>query len=326
MVEMRARAHPALLGALKALKNHKDYLERFEPASRKGAFFYCGPESYDRPTVSRYQDRYFTRYRKPRTKVLVGFDEAEKPYTRKYAKELADISSKVDASFVVASFFGPVPIELDEYYPIAQSVIPKELDSEVAEKMRHTMEKHAHTHGYALAVMWEGEQTLNLLEELAPSSNPSFNLDLLRCRAVLDMQFGRGAGDVLNGHNVEFVKSKNTGKIRNVIIDGVHAFSMRAHDGRFTPRIEGARMLMQVLPPPRMRVKTEDEPAEFAAKGNNVFAKFVIDCDPEIRPGDDVLVVNSKDELAASGRALMNREEMLAFKRGIAVRVKDTED
>jgi 7-cyano-7-deazaguanine tRNA-ribosyltransferase len=125
---------------------------------------------------------------------------------------------------------------------------------------------------------------------------------------------------------VEFVKSKNTGKIRNVIIDGVHAFSMRAHDGRFTPRIEGARMLMQVLPPPRMRVKTEDEPAEFAAKGNNVFAKFVIDCDPEIRPGDDVLVVNSKDELAASGRALMNREEMLAFKRGIAVRVKDTED
>jgi predicted RNA-binding protein (TIGR00451 family) len=75
-----------------------------------------------------------------------------------------------------------------------------------------------------------------------------------------------------------------------------------------------------------MRVKVEDEPAEFAAKGNNVFAKFVVDCDLEIRPGDDVLVVNTKDELVAVGRALMNKEEMLAFKRGVAVRVKDSPD
>jgi 7-cyano-7-deazaguanine tRNA-ribosyltransferase len=85
-------------------------------------------------------------------------------------------------------------------------------------------------------------------------------------------------------------------------------------------------MLMKVLPSPSMRVKVQDEPAEFAAKGNNVFAKFVVDCDPEIRPGDDVLVVNTKEELAAVGRALMNREEMLAFKRGVAVRVKDSPD
>ena len=85
-------------------------------------------------------------------------------------------------------------------------------------------------------------------------------------------------------------------------------------------------MLMSVLPSPSMRVRVEDEPAEFASKGNNVFAKFVIDCDPEIRPGDDVLVINTKDELAAVGRALMNREEMLAFKRGVAVRVKDSPD
>ena len=71
---------------------------------------------------------------------------------------------------------------------------------------------------------------------------------------------------------------------------------------------------------------TEDEPAEFASKGNNVFAKFVVDCDPDIRPGDDVMVMNKKYELAAVGRALMNREEMLAFKRGVAVRVKDSPD
>ena len=326
LVEMRARAHPALLEALRVLRKHKEYLERYEPASRKGAFFYCGPESYDRPTVNRYQERFFARYRRADAKVLVGFEESEKPYSRTYRKEMDAVSSKVDAGFIVASFFGPAPMELDEYYPIAQSVIPKDIDPETKSRMIKAMERHAHTHGYPLAVMWEGEDTLKFLGEMFQGPARLPDLDLLRCRAVLDVQFGKGAGDILDGKKVDIVKSRRTGKIRNVIIDGVHALSMRAHDGRFTLRIDGGKMLTNVLAPPGMRVVVEDEPAEFAAKGNNVFSKFVKDCDPEIRPGDDVLVVNTKGELAAVGRALMTRDEMLAFKRGIAVRVKDTQD
>jgi 7-cyano-7-deazaguanine tRNA-ribosyltransferase len=325
LVEMRARAHPALLEALKILRKHTEYFEGFEPTSRRGAFFYCGPESIHRPAVMRYRERYFSRYRKPVSKVLIGFEEVEKPYSRTLAEQLSAISSKVDASFVVASFFGPAPIELDEFYPIAQSVIPEELDAEAVERFRDTMERHAHGHGYPLAVMWEGEETMKFLEELVPGPG-RFDIDMLRCRAVLDMQFGRGAGDILDGHKVEFVKSRRTGKIRNVMIDGVHVLSMRAHDGRFTPKLEGAKLLMDVLPEPRMRVRIEDEPAEFARKGSNVFSKFVVDCDPDIRPGDNVFVVDAKGQLAAVGRALMNREEMLAFKRGIAVRVKDSPD
>jgi 7-cyano-7-deazaguanine tRNA-ribosyltransferase len=322
MVEMRARAHPSLLAVLKVLRRHAEFLEGFEPASRRGAFFYCGPESYDRPSVMRYRERFFARYRRPGAKVLVGFEEGPKPYSRARASEIAKVAAKVDADFIVASFFGPVPIELDEFYPTAQSVIPEHLDREVAESVRKTMERHAHQHGYPLAVMWEGDETLQFLEEVAPAAK-GFDIDLLRVRAVLDMQFGRGAADLLDGRKVEFVKSRNTGKIRNVLIDGVHAFSMRAHDGRLTPKMEGARLLMKVLPPGAMRVTAEDEPAGFAAKGNNVFAKFVVDCDPGIRPGDSVLVVNTKGELAAVGRALMVKKEMLAFKRGIAVRVKE---
>ena len=325
MVEMRARAHPALLAVLKVLKKHGEYLEGFEPVSRRGAFFYCGPESYDRPVVKMYKERFFSRYRKPGSKVLVGFEEGPKPYSRGYAGEIAKISQVVDADFLVASFFGPAPIELDELYPIAQSVIPDHLDHEVAESVRKTMERHAHNHGYSLAVMWDGDETLEFLKDIAPRKS-ELDMDLLRVRAVLDMQFGRGAADILDGRKVEFVKSRNTGKIRNIIIDGVHAFSMRAHDGRLTPKMEGARMLMTVLPPHAMRVTIQDEPAEFAAKGNNVFAKFVVECDPDVRPGDSVLVVNTKGALAAVGRALMVRSEMLAFKRGIAVRVKEKAD
>jgi len=325
-VEMRARAHPELLAALKILKHHKEFLERFEPASRRSAFFYCGPESYDRPTVARYQERFFSRYRRPNTRVLIGFEEAAKPYSRTYRSQISEVLKRTDASFIVASFFGPAPIELDEYYPIAQSVIPKEIDGDVAEGIRKAMERHAHQHGYPLAIMWEGEDTLKFLEEMLPEHGPGSDQDLLRCRAVLDVQFGSGAADILNGREVRIVKSERTGKIRNVFIDGEHALSMRASDGRFTLKMAGGRLLMRALSPPRMRVAVEDEPGEFAAKGNNVFAKFVTSCDPNIRPGDDVLVVNSRDELCAVGRALMNREEMLAFRRGIAARVKDSPD
>ncbi len=326
LAEMRARAHPALLDAIRALSKHKKYLERFEPASRRGAFFYCGPESYERPTVMRYQEDYFANYRKHEARVLIGLPEAKKPYSRTYWPIMSKVLARVDASFVVVSFFGPVPIELDEYYPIAQSVIPEELDSEAKEKINRTMERHAHQHGYPLAVMWDGEDTLKFLEEIAGGQAKTYNLDLLRCHAVLDMQFGRGAGDILEGRKVEIVKSPRTGKIRNVIIDGVHALSMRAGDGRFTLKLEGGRLLTKALPPPRMRVMIEDEPAEFAAKGNNVFAKFVLECDEAVRPGDDVLVVNTKGDLAAVGRSLMNSTEMKCFKRGIAVRVKDSPD
>lgn len=326
LVEMRARAHPALLDALGVLKDYKEYLERFEPASRRSAFFYCGPESYDRPTVMRYQERYFARYRKPDKRILVGFDEGPKPYSTTYAKEIAQVAKVADASYLVTSFFGPAPIELDEYYPIAQSVVPGVLDQTVIERMSKVMERHAHSHGYDLAVIWEGEQTLRFLADMFGPGPGTYDIDMLRCRAVLDMQFGKGAGDLLTLGRVELVKSERTGKIRNVMIDGVHVLSMRASDGRFSLKMDGARLLMKVLPPPRMRVMIDDEPAEFAAKGNNVFAKFVLECDPEIRPGDDVMVVNTKGELVAVGRALMNREEMLAFKRGMAVRVKDSLD
>ncbi len=324
LVESRARAHPSLLEALKGLGRHSSFLERFEPAGRRGAFFYCGPESCHRPVVSRYQERFFARYRRPDAKVLVGFSEAGKPYARAYAKEIAEISAKVDAAFVVASFFGPVPMELDEYYPIAQSVVPDDLDLEAMQARRTAMERHAHTHGYPLAVIYDGDETLKFLAEIVGGPPGGRDMNLLRCKAVLDMQFGRGAADSLKGRRVEIRTSDRTGKIRNVLVDGVHAFSMRASDGRFTLKLEGGRLLAAVLEAPRMRVMVEDEPAEFAAKGNNVFAKFVIDADDDIRPGDDVLVVNSKGKLAAVGRAVLNREEMLAFKRGIAVRVKDS--
>ena len=321
-VEERCRAHPNLLSALKSLKHHKKYLERFETISKKSAFFYTGPESIHRPNVYRYEKRFFNRYHHPKTRVQVGFEEGDRPYSKFYRKEMEKISKICDAHFIVNSIFGPVPIELDEMYPIAQSIIPDELEPETLERMRRLMEKHSHRRLFDLALMWDGDETLEFLKGTGKGTGV-FNLDIQRVKSVADMQFGKGAGEILCEGKVDLIKSKKTGKIRNVISDGEHVLSMRASDGMFTLKIDGAKCLHEVFPSPRLRVVVDDDSVEFNKEGKNVFAKFVLKCDEELRPMDEALVVDKKDKLIAIGRALMNREEMLSFKIGVAVKVRE---
>ncbi|TLZ60335.1 MAG: tRNA-guanine(15) transglycosylase, partial [Methanobacteriota archaeon] len=61
----------------------------------------------------------------------------------------------------------------------------------------------------------------------------------------------------------------------------------------------------------------------FNRAGKNVFAKFVVEADPELRPMDEVLVVDREDRLAAVGQALLNAEEMVDFDLGLAVKVRE---
>ena len=322
LVEQRCRAHPALLDALRALARHKKFLERYEPLSREGAFFYTGPESLDRPSAFRYEKRYFERYSKPPQQLGVVFPDAERPYSRVYAKEMREISQRADAHFLVISPFGPVPMELDEAYPIAQSVFPRSRDRDTEERTRELMERFSHGHEYGVAMLYEDEGTLEMIAALGGGRN-TFDLDLARVKAVADYQFGKGAGALLLDGKVDLVKSKNTDKIRNVLVDGEHVLSMRAPDGFFSLRPPGARRLMQGFPSPKLRVMVDEDSEPFNREGKNVFCQFVKDCDPEVVPMDEVIVVNEKDDMLAIGRALMIREEMLAFKKGLAVRVRE---
>jgi len=73
-------------------------------------------------------------------------------------------------------------------------------------------------------------------------------------------------------------------------------------------------------------VTVEGDAVHFVKKGKSVFAKCVLDCDPEIRPFDECLVVDEKDMLIAAGRCLLNRSEMLSFNYGMAVKTREHSD
>ena len=136
------------------------------------------------------------------------------------------------------------------------------------------------------------------------------------------MQFGEGARGIFDGQ-IRIRTSRKTGKIRNVYVDDEHVVSMRAHDGLFTLKEAGAKRLMKLFPDQHLRIVIEDEVGEFAVEGKSVFARFVVDMDPDLRPMDEVMVVNSRDELLAIGQVILVRDEALAFDRGIAVKVRE---
>ncbi len=145
---------------------------------------------------------------------------------------------------------------------------------------------------------------------------------LTKIRSVADYQFGKDVGAKIFPNSVRIVYSKNTGKIRHIYLKETLLATLRPTTGLFTLTIAGAQQLIEKVNPPPLWVKLEDYAEPFVAKGRSAFAKHVTEADPEIRPQDEVIIINSKNEVLAIGRALLSGTEMKAFKRGIAVRVR----
>ena len=132
-----------------------------------------------------------------------------------------------------------------------------------------------------------------------------------------------------------------TGRIRNVInSNGVHIVSPRLAEGGLSLTIEGAKLLhsLRKYPIPTnfgTKKKSEcdgnglawvvvDSDAEpFVKQGRNVMHGFVLACDEWTRPDETVLIVNQSGELLAIGRSQSTPEELSAFKKGIAIKVRE---
>jgi uncharacterized protein with predicted RNA binding PUA domain len=140
-------------------------------------------------------------------------------------------------------------------------------------------------------------------------------------QVIADFQFGKGAGLALFPEGCEVILSR-TGRVRQISLCGNRLATVRAKDGRFTLGIAGALRLLSSLPPPAYRVTVSVDVAEFVRQGKNTFAKHVIAADPEIRSGDEVIVVDDHDQLLATGSALLSGQEMLLFNYGVAVKVR----
>ncbi len=291
-VEEKSRAHPSLYAAFRSILKYGEKLEPFFELYRKPPLYY-----FDELTE---MNPYFTRLKKFRSifigsgeKVSYVPDGAWQP-SRLSSRFISEHYEKNSNPYLIKWMGIEVPVELEEAYPVEQVIDVMHYEEGFADDPE-TVEKS------------EGERVRNF--------------DLEKIRALCDFQFGIGTGKIVFPPETEIVKSRATGRIRTISLNGKFLATMRAHDGFLGLHIEGGKRLQSVSKYPENRIVVDDESADYNARGYNVFRKFVVDFDPNIIPLNDVIVVNSKDELLAIGRSMMSGIELATYRSGLAVSV-----
>lgn len=324
LVDERCRAHPRLLDAYRRILDYQELIERYDPVSKRSAFFYTGPEALRRVEVYRYHGRL---NRLPKKRGVVLLPAYNKPYSRYIPEDLGEFFSPVPVEvdewqFMVVDIpFGVIPLELDEFYPFSQNESPLILDVESENFIRSIIKKLEKKYE-AIIVSEEINKKFNLGFKFRVDPPHIRVSDRDRLVAVADYQFGTGAGEALFNGDLQITKSKKTGRIRYVYVDDELIASIRTSDGFIIPSWKGASLLHSSLDYPRCRVVVDEESEPFAREGKNIFAKFVIECDKNIRANDEVLIVNEDDELLATGKSLLCSEEILDFNYGQAIKTR----
>ncbi|MFH1788021.1 MAG: tRNA guanosine(15) transglycosylase TgtA [Candidatus Altiarchaeota archaeon] len=220
----------------------------------------------------------------PITKKSAFFETGEESHLRTEVVNVRERVKRVEsANTVKLPCFGEVPVELLDIYPLGQSVFAG-----------------------------------NDPRDSAPQAR-----DLAKIKAQLDYQFGEGASAALP-ENIRIKRSRKTGRIR-ALCDGKNLYaSVRASDHFILPKKAMAEKLLKILPSPRLRVILEDdkEVTSCVKEGKSVFAKFVEKTDPNLRCGDECLVVDKKDNLLRVGTLALAPAEIKDFNRGAAVKTR----
>ena len=134
-------------------------------------------------------------------------------------------------------------------------------------------------------------------------------------RAIADFQFGPAAGDEVFGSDAR--TEGRYPKLR-VTEDGEQLAAMVPQYGTLSLTLAGARAWAGSDAPTK-RVEIDD-----FVPGGSVLAPGVVDADPEIRPGDEVLIEGPS--AVAVGRANCHGAAMVDSSRGVVVDVRHCEE
>jgi len=145
---------------------------------------------------------------------------------------------------------------------------------------------------------------------------------LKRIRSVANYQFEMDIGQKMFPDSVKIEYSKKTGRIKHIYLNGTLLATLRPTNGLLALTITGGKRLMLLGDYSRFRIVVHEDVESFVREGRNVFAKHIIKADKNIKPGEEVVVINNKNVVLAVGKAVLSGGEMLSFNRGVAVKVR----
>ena len=124
LLEARARVHPSLMDCLATVSRQSSLLEHYTPVVKTHGIFHTSTSSDDRPEMQRYRSRLPMSIIEKRKIVLLLPGRWRRPYHEDPRYAVITKSFDDDQRFSICYYslpFGPVPIELDETFPLAQT-------------------------------------------------------------------------------------------------------------------------------------------------------------------------------------------------------------
>lgn len=292
-VEGRARSHPTIFKAFHRILEYSKILEKYDDLSRKSPFFFFDDLSKNHPAITRLRrfSELMLNLHPDKVKML---DSSHWHPGRPHQEDFLRDYGNSDMIFCHKWHDIPVPVELEETYPVEQLISTG---------------------------LWNEQEDTDRDDQVESMETESRrDLYLERARMVARYQFKLDSPDLFFPDGTVVTRSRRTGRMRGVYLQGKLLGTLRAHDGFFTLSIDGARRLKELSRSHRVTVTADS--AEFNSKGFNVFFRFIIWADPEIIAGNEVLVVDSDDNLLAIGKASVSGQEMKSYGRGVAVKVR----
>jgi len=332
LMESRCRMDAPQVAIMRHLDTRYAFMERAQPIGRAGIMRANSGESMQRAEVRRFAERLISRYVPPKTDVAVLLPcSARKPYSLSSSHRRFQMAVGGRAhELIVTSPLGLVPRELETIYPAMHYDVPvtgywdAEECAVIADVLTRYFRKHqyrrviAHLEGGALKVARMAAEACGITLEFSCTEHPAGDAALNaldaclagerkvkddRLHGMISYQFGADVdtrGVTLRGHYPEVFYSRGNTQL----------FSIDTGTGLLRPTLDGWTMI-----PKGLRVYIDD----FIPEGD-VLIPGVTRADPDIRDGDEVLVVGAR--AMATGRAALSSEDMIRSRRGVAVRVR----
>ena len=351
LVEKRIRTNPHFLTILKNLDfKHYPFLEKRTPLFRKTTLLATSNESMNRSEIIRFQKRVLNRYTKPKsTKILVLLPcSAKKPYSfskshkfyleRLYGSGNPNIFHEV----IITSPIGIVPRELELVYPASKYDISVTGVWDESEKkmIRELLTKYLKNNEYEKVIIHLPPAIIDFIVDIFekpictcvdnPTSKKSMEKYANELKEV-GKSYNLVKRSMRNIENMSSLVSYQFGKkiannlMENCIIKGKYPYNKIFYNNRQLGMISYDRGLVsltidgaeKIAESKSFWVKIYDD---FTLKGS-LFAPGIIDADPNIRIGDEVIILKN-NILNAVGVAKMNGVEMKELSHGEAVKIR----
>jgi Prefoldin, molecular chaperone implicated in de novo protein folding, alpha subunit len=145
-------------------------------------------------------------------------------------------------------------------------------------------------------------------------------------KTLANFQFGLGIGDELLSDDLvrrmSFKFSKKTGRLKYVFLDNKPYLSIRTNDGFITLSILAAKIILERNVSFKNIIVVDGKFSHIIKHYKQVPVKFVKQVDMNLKAGSEVIVVDENRKLIGVGKSILNGEEMLSLKRGIAVKLR----